>query len=382
MNLNLSIADVRTIQVNAKALKFGRWYDEVKNILDGKTPEDQKKAIAANQSFLRGLANPRHRGSEGESALAKAVTPASVHVDTLLSTFSTMYANSEYIGEQLMPVVPVSKRSDKYAVYPKRERLAFPDDEIGSRSKSNELEASRTTDNYSVKDYGYSNFLDLETVQNEDAPLNEMLDVVEAVNEAIAFKREKRILTIVGTSGNYGSNTTTAGTNWNDSTGGSIVEDILAARAALWRGHTPTRLIGVCPLAVWNGGIANNAKIRDLFKYTESGLAVTTQVARFFRLDDILITEAREDTANSGQTASYASMMTGDVFAILSVAQRPSLRSLHFGSTFRTRNSPYSTQWADPSVGVRGGVYHRTAVSEDHKVVAGDAAFLLTSLLT
>lgn len=382
INLELTADSVRSIQGGAKAVRFQRWLDEVKNLLDGRTPEDQKKALAANQAFMRGISSPRFTPAEGAGALSKAVTPAAVHVDTLMSNFSTMYANGDYIGEQLMPVATVSKRSDKYAVYPKRERLAFPDDEIGHRSKANELEQSRTTDNYSVKDYGYSNFLDLETVQNEDAPLNEMLDVVEQVNEGIAFKREKRILAITMATGSFGSNTTTATTNWNDSTGGSVIEDILAARAALWRGHTPTRLIGYCPLAVWNGGIANNPKIRDLFKYTETGLAVTTQVARYFRLDDILITEAREDTANSGQTASYARMATGDVFGIIAAARSPGVRSLHFGTTFRTRNSPFSTQWADPSVGVRGGIYHRTSVSEDHKIVSADAGFLISSLLT
>lgn len=378
LNLHLTPDAVRSIQRSSKAAQFQRWYDEVRNVLDGRSPEDQKKALAANQGFLRGLANPRHSG-DGEQ---RSVTPAAVHVDTLMSTFSVMYANGDYIGEQLMPVAPVTKRSDKYAIYPKRERLAFPDDEIGFRSSPNDLQATRTTDNYSVRDYGFKNFLDLETVQNEDAPLNEMLDVVEAVSEGIAFKRDKRIMTITMATGSFGSNTAGAGTNWNDATGGSVVEDILAARAAIWRGHTPTKLIGYCPLAVWNGGIANNPKIRDLFKYTESGLAVTTQVARYFRLDDILITETREDTANIGQTASYARVVTGDVFGIVAAAARPTTRSLQFGTTFRMRNDPFSTQWSDPSIGKRGGIWHRTSVSEDHKIVAADAGFLISSILT
>ena len=382
IKLELTATDVRRIQGGSKAENFTRWMDEVRNLLDGRTPEDQKKAVAANASFIRGLTNPRHSASEEGGVLSRGVGPASVHQDTLMAGFSTMYANGAYIGEQLMPVVSVAKRSDKYAVYPKRERLAFPDDEIGARGQSNEIESSRTTDNYSVKDYGLKNFLDLETVQNQDAPLNEMLDVAEAVAEGIAFKREKRILAITCVSGSFGSNTAGASTNWNDSAGGTVVEDILAARAALWRGHTPVRLIGYCPLAVWNGGIANNPKVRDLFKYTQTGLSVMSQVAGFFGIDDIVITEAREDTANSGQTASYARMVTGDVFGIVAAARNPSTRSLHFGSTFRTRNSPYSTQWLDPAVGVRGGIYHRTAVSEDHKIVSADAGYLITSILT
>ncbi len=371
------------VQRTARGIAFQKWYDELRNLLDGKTPEDQKKVLAANQEFIRGIGNPRYNRPDA-GALEKAVTPSAVHVDSLLSTFSVMYANDDYIGERLMPAAPVGKRSDKFAIYPKRERFAFPDDEIGYRASPNELDQSRETDNYSVKDYGYKNFLDLMTVQNQDAPLNEMLDVVEAINEGIAFRREKRILALVTNSSNYGGNTAGAGTNWNDNTdkGGSVVEDMLAARAALWRGKTPTKLIGFCPITVWNSGIANNPKIRELFKYTGEGLAVTTQVARFFRLDDIIITESREDTANSGQTASYARMATGDIFGILSVAQRPTTRSLHWGTTFRLSGDPFTSEWTDPSIGVRGGVWARVSVSEDHKVVAPDAGYLLTSLLT
>ena len=379
-NLILTPEQVRTLQRNAKVMRFRSWYDEVRNLLDGKTPEDQKKALAANQGFLKGLSNPRHRGDG--SALEKAVTPSAVHVDSLLSTFSVMYANEDYIGEQLMPVVPVSKRSDKFAVYPKRERLAFPDDKIGYRSSPNELDQTRTTDNYSVQDYGYKNFLDLETVQNEDAPLNEMLDTVEQVQEGIALRREKRILTKVFTSGNFGSNTAAAAVAWDGSTGGSIVADLLAARAALRRGPNPTRVIGYCPLQVWNSGIANNAAIRDLFKYTDSGLAVTTQVARYFRLDDILITEAWEDTANEGQTESDARLVTSKYFGLVRVAQRPTTRSLQFGSTFRMNGDPYSTQWPDPAIGKRGGIWNRTSVSEDHKIVSSDAGFLITGAIS
>lgn len=364
-----------------KGLQYERWIKSVREQLSGMSAEAQAKAAKANVDFCRGLASPRYSASyQGE--IAKAVAPGAVHVDTLLATMSVMYKNDDYIGVQLMPYVPVTKRSDKYAVYPKRERFAFPDDLIGHRSSPNELEATRTTDNYSVEDYGFKNYLDLETVQNQDAPLNEMLDLVESINEGIAFREEKRILAIVVNSSNYAGNTATAGTNWNDSTGGTFISDMLAATSGLYTGQTPTRKLGFCTLTVWNTGVANNPVVRDLFKYNQSGMATTSQIAGYFGLDDILVSRSREDTANSGQTASYARMATTDIFGVLAVAQRPTLRSLHFGSTMRMAGDPYTTQWSDPGVGKRGGVWARVSVSEDHKVVAGDAGFLLTSLLT
>lgn len=362
--------------------QFRKFADGVRNMLDGKTKEDQEKALIANQAFIKGLAEPKHYRAPNMSQLEKAVTPAMVHVDSLMSNFSLMYANSRFITDILMPVVMVDKRSDKYSVYPKRERLAVQDTRIGARGNANEIDESRETSNYSVVDYALKGYVEVETIKNQDAPLNEMLDMLEGVLEGLALDREDRRLTILTTAGNYAGNTAGAGTNWNDSTGGSMLTDIRAGISACWNGRGANKKYGFCPITVWNSGIAENAALHERFKYTQGGPAVTKQVANYFGLEDILVTEAREDTANIGQTASYARLVTADVFGIVTVADRPSLRSAHFGSTFRTKDTPFTASWTDPDRGVRGGIVSRTAVSEDHKVVAGDTSFYLTSLLT
>ncbi len=370
------------MQRTAKGIAFQKWYDAVRNVLDGKTPEQQKVAAQKNAALLRGLREPRHNPGNDVGAMEKALMPSAVHVDQLLSDFSVRYANDDYIGERLMPPVIVSKRSDKYASFPKRESFAFPEDAIGPDGEVNEIRTTRATDNYSVADYGFKTSRDVTAIQNQDQPYNELLDMAMENNNGIAFRREKRILAIVMASGSFGSNTAAATTNWTDSTGGTVVEDILAARAGIFRGATPTKLVGYCTRAIWNTGIANNPKIRDLFKYVQGGLPVTTQLAAYFQLDDILISDSREDTANIGQTASYARMATAEVFGIVAVAQTPTLNSLHFGTTFRMQGDPYTSQWLDPGVGTRGGIRQRVSVSEQHKIVAADAGYAITSMLT
>lgn len=375
--------DLVPVQRTEKGLRFEKWYDEVRNLLDGKDDVSQRKAVMANQAFCRGIGLPVSSGKEIGHVVDKAVTPSAVHVDALMSNFSVMYANDEYIGDRLMPVVPVEKRSDLYTKYPKRERFAYPDDELSFRAEANEVDASRENDNYSVRDYGLGNYLDLETMGNQDAPLDEMLDLNAAVNDGIAFKKEVRIATIVQASGNYGGNTAGAAIKWDTaSTGGSIVSDIVAADSALWSGFTPTKKIGVTTLDNWNSLIFNNPSLTDKIKYTQKGILTTDLVASMFGLDDILIGRARQDTANIGQTASYGRIWSSDFFAILRVAIRPTRRSLHFGSTFQLRNDPVTTQWFDPKVGKRGGVRLKVAVSQDHKVVAGDAAFYISDCKT
>jgi len=367
------------LQRTEKGLRFEKWYDQLRNLLDSRDPVVQRKALAANEAFCRGIGMPRSTGKE----LTKAITTNNVHVDAVLSTFSVMYTNDEYIGERLMPVVEVEDRGGIFYKYPKRERFAYPDDSIGHRGRANEIDATRETDNYAVQDYGFSNFLDLDAMYHEDAPLNEMLDLLEAINDGIAFKREIRIATIVQTSGNYGGNTAGAQSKWDTAnTGGSIRSDIPAAESALWRGRNKTRKIAVTTIENWNTCILNNPALLDAIKYTQTGILTPTLVANFFGLDDLLIGRARQDTANIGQSASYSRIWGSDFFAVLSVATRPSIRSLHFGTTFRVRNDPVTTQWLDPGVGKRGGIVARVAVSEDHKVVAGDAGFLISDVKT
>jgi hypothetical protein len=374
------------IHRTAKGLKYEKFIVHAREELQGTSAEQQKRCAKANLDFIKGLSSPRYGASyeaELQKNVTKAVTPAAVHVDTLLATVSVMYKNDDYVGDLLMPIVPVTSRSNLYIVYPKRERLNAPDDLLGYRASPNELDQSRSTDNYSVKDYGLKNYLDLETLQNQDAPLNEMLDVVEALNEAMALKREIRQLTILSTSGNYAGNTAARGSAWTTAnTGGSVFSDVLGAVSNLWSGQGATRKVGFTTLAVWNTNIAQNQAIADRFKYTQGGLTTSQQFAGLFGLDDVVVTRARMDTANIGQTASYARILTGDFFSVLSVAQRPTVRSAHFGSTFRMQGDPWTTQWSDPSVGKRGGIYARVSISEDYKVIAGDAGFLITGVNT
>ena len=359
-----SVADVVSMQRTEKGLSYEKALKRLR--------QARAKGDAETLDMVREI---------GAELLAmRGVAPSAVHANTFLQNMSVQYANDAYIGDQIMPAVPVGKRSDDFAVYPKRERLAYPDDALGSRSEANELSETRSSDNYSVRDYGFQNFVSASTIENEDDAFDEMLDLIEAINEGIAFKREKRIAAIATTAANFSGNTTTlSGTSqWSDAASDPI-EDIQTARAAIWNGRGQTRVVGACSLEVFNT-LARHAKVLDLLKYNRSGLAKREELAQIFGLDDILVGAAREDTANEGQTASY-SRIWGKTFGVYRVAMRPSRRSAHFGSTFRLKNDPATTEWFDPKVGKSGGYCAKVGVSEDHKVIAGDTAYLIAAAI-
>jgi hypothetical protein len=312
----------------------------------------------------------------------KALSPSAVHNDSTLSNLSIQYKNESLIGLQLMPVVTVSKLSDKYFKYGKRDRLAIPDTAVGSRSVPNEISETRSTDNYSCDGHALTDFVSEDAIKNQDAPLNEMIDLVASINDIMDLAEEKRIADIVTASASYDSANTAAlsgSDRWDSSTGGNPVEDIATAIDGIWSGMGSTKLVGFCGAEVARV-LQRHPMMLDMFKYTKTGLVPLADVANWFGLDAILVGKARLDTANEGQTASY-SRLWGKQFGILRVATSPGPRTAAFGYTFRF-GTKETTQWYDQKVGVRGGYYAKVGLSEDHKVAANDTGWLYTTVIS
>lgn len=353
-----------------------------------RTPEEFKKFLAGLDR-LRTSPLPEHREiwRKANAELigrTKMVGPSSVHNDSTLANVSVEYANEDYIGLQLMPVVDAAKLSDKFFVYDKRSRLAVPDDAVGARGDANEISDARSTDTYSCKDYALKNYVDALTLASQDAPLNEMIDLVMALNDMMDLAEEIRIAAVLTASANFASANTSALTGpdrWDTAGGGDPIKNIQDALAAIWMGRGPSDLVAYCSLEVFNV-LSRHNDIRDLFKYggTKPGLASANMIADFFGLNALLVGKARKDTANSGQTASYARVWGSDYFGIVRVARSPGIRTASFGYTFRFGEKS-TTQWWDPSKGTEGGYYARVALHEDHKVVANDTGYLFRTVL-
>jgi hypothetical protein len=323
-----------------------------------------------------------HRRAEGREI--RSVAPGQVHSNVFMSNLSVQYKNDEYIGEQLMPVVPVMHRSDAFPTYNKRDRTNVPDDAMASRSDANELNETRGSDNYSVVDYALKNHVPHTTVENEDNVFDEMVDIVESVNEGLALKREIRIATVLTTTANYSaSNTTTlSGANqWNDASGGNPIKNLQDALAACWSGFGPGEFVGFCSLDVWNV-LARHQSTLDLFKGTMPGLTKMDRLAQELGLARILVGAARYDTANIGQSTASYSRIWGKHFGIVRVAKRPTIRNASFGYTVRMKNDPTTRQWFDASKGAKGAYFAQVAVSEQHKICAADSGYLIYNAIS
>jgi len=350
-----------------------------------RSPAQQYEDFMTSYDALKNSAEgtPARKAWDMENAALKSVLPGTVHQNATLSNVSIQYANEAFIGTQLLPVVPVAKESDIFYTYPRGERMQYPDDALGVRGRANEISESRSTDTYTCLPRGLSNYVAQRTLNNQDAPLDEMVDLVEALNEGMDYLEEKRIATLLGATATFGTgqySTLTGANQWNSTTGGALISNIQTACAAIWSGRGPSRKVSFTNLDVFNV-MSRHASILDLFKYNGSspGLATPGMIAGFFGISQLLVGEARSNTAVEGDADVYGRLW-GDDFGILRVATRPSRRNASFGYTFR--NGPKLTVVEyDAMAGHGGGYTAQVSHSETHKIVSQPSGYLLNDVL-
>lgn len=310
----------------------------------------------------------------------REISPSAVHVNQLLTNLSTRFFNPDFIGEMIAPPVSVSKESDRYAHYNERDSLAFPSNVVGSRGSVNEISQSvDTSPSYECVPYGLKELVTPRAIANADSPIDPLLDAQMLVMEGNAWNREKKSATFFTTSGNYSNNTSvTAGEEWDSAGGGNPVKQIQDARNSIFRTRGATRIVGATSISVFTV-LSRHPHIRDLFKYTKDGFATRQQLAAYFELDDLFVSEAWEDTVNKGQTVAY-SRIWSDYFLIAAINPAPSPRSYNFASRFRCGTIQSETLFV-PDEGFRG-VYHvKETYLETIESVAPRAGALISGAL-
>ena len=103
-------------------------------------------------------------------------TTGQVHIDKAMTNVSIAYRNANYIGDQVFPVVPVQKISDKYFTFDKGDWFR---DEAGLRSPGTVgpiVEFSLGSAAYSCQPIAAGMWVADEVVDNADAPLQPRRD--------------------------------------------------------------------------------------------------------------------------------------------------------------------------------------------------------------
>jgi hypothetical protein len=353
--------------------------------------------LNAQQSLIRGdfaslPAEKRERAiaainAKNEQLLRlREVSSNDVQDDKFLTSFSVQYSNPEYIGLQLLPRASVPNISGLYAKYDESARMGVVDDSVTGRDGANEIDdGKRAKLPYVCEAHALKNVLDWVTMENQVAPLNEMLDLSLALNEQMALNREYRHATTMTTSGNYNSANVisiAAANRFNSAGGGDPIGVMQDMNSRLWMGRGPGYTLGWFSLEVYNV-LAKHPQILDIVKYTVGGLVKPQALAEYFGWDGILVGRARYRTSNRGQTDVY-SRFWGNNMGVARVAVTPSIRNASFGytATWRQGNGPMGDRvrlWWDNEPFTDGGYVAQSANHEQNLIVANKAAVLVTT---
>lgn len=310
------------------------------------------------------------------------ITPAAAHVDSPLSTFATAYQNNGFIADALAPIINVEKRSDKFFTRNRRDASALVSDLISPKGEAQMASYDVSTSTYNVQDRALRDVVVDSLIRNADAPLDPRQLATQNIMQKLMLQHESRIATLLCTSGNYASgNTSAAGTVWTSETSATPLADINTAIAAIPFSGEDMSLKAFCTRPVWNA-LRKHPQILAL-KGTTTGQVSRAEFASYFELDEILVSDVWKETANEGQTASYARMWTNTVFGIVRVPRVLQGADISaFAVTFRAEPGIQVRAWDSPGIGIGGAETIQVEFSDDEKVVQDDMGYLLTSVIS
>ena len=295
-----------------------------------------------NSNDIITLAQQRLSAARGRD-IAKRVElglgVGSVHIDRALTNVAVQYQNNDYIADAVFPVVRVNKKSDKYFKVQGGDdvqrrcrrrggrRVDARSPEHRPRLAGHLLVHRPRADGLHQRGRGV----------NADAPLQPRIDVTEILTNYLMLAREKRIADIVFGQANYGSNTAalSGGDQWNQSTSDPVANILYAIKTPTVKPNT--MVIG------WEAydALRTNpgAAVRALARL--DGLGATplmvdeTTLAAMFRLNRVIVGEAKYNTAAEGAAASMG-YLWGKFCALIRVEPSPSPRRTQtFGYTMR-----------------------------------------------
>lgn len=278
---------------------------------------------------------------------------STVHIDRALTNISIAYRNEEYVADQVAPVLPVDKRSNKYFVYDREAFLRSSGVDANGRplsirrptAEAIEVDYTLSTDSYFCEEMALSELVPYENEQAADQPLQPFIDATETLTDRVQLDNEIAVATAAMKSGNYGSGnkatltTGGSGTSWASYTSTSSLpfSNLSTAKNAIRAGimRVPNRILLNYQVAEV---LSNHPAYIDRYKYTTQETAIKSGLNPIIRGLSVVEGSAIKTTNAEGATTA-----TGDVWVdsggnaaalVYYSSAQTGPKSMHFMRTF------------------------------------------------
>jgi len=277
--------------------------------------------------------------------------PKNVHVDKILTNISIKYSNEAYVGLQIVPVVPVKKKSDIYYIYnSKADRFRIPKTLRAPKTDSRTVDWEVDTDGYVCNEYALNDLIDDDERDNADKPLNIDVDTTEFLTDIVQLSLEMRIKTMLEAALSANAPTSGVWSDYTEATGTDPIADIEegkeAVHAVIFR--DPNILLLAKPVY---DKLKHHPKILERIKYSQKGVITADLMAELFGVDRVIIGKAGYNTAKEGKAESL-SYLWGKNAILAYVEPKPGLKKFSLGYTFQsqkfqTRRARIETKHSD-----------------------------------
>ena len=315
----------------------------------------------------------------------------SLQFDGRLTNIALQYRNPEYVADLVVPPIPVPHKKFTYKVYDKEDRFTVPNTLVGPTSLPNEVDFGVSEATGTCLDYGLSEFVNQEAIDNAESPITPLADASELVAQLIGLDREKRVADAVNLATNYTTTIDIAGA-WATLTN-DILAQILTGIDACF---APPNVM-VMGLNTWRA-VSRNEKILAAVKGTlqpqrlgAGKLAMPSasqqELADFLGLDAVIVGRAKRNSAVEGQTGVYPLVWGGAIdsgaatkgMAALLRVKTGAVKDIFWGGNFRWKEAQAFTR--DSPRGAYGSTEVRVVTTEVLKVVAEDVGYLFVDTL-
>ena len=246
---------------------------------------------------------------------------STLRVDQLLGNISVKYKNQGYIADEVFPILPVKKDSDKYRVYDRDFRI--PETIRSAKGVAKEHSFKVSTSSYILAQHSLKDYVSDRDMENYE-PAELRRDATEELTDKLLLRREKDVADLFLTTSSWSQSASLgAALQWSANTTTSNPIPIMDTATTVIlenSGHLANYAIVPrrCVLAA-----KNHKSIADRIKYTSMEIT-PAMLAALFDIDKLLVPTAVLDSAHEGATVSVAAVWTDNVF----VGYRPERASL------------------------------------------------------
>lgn len=265
------------------------------------------------------------------------IANSAVHLDAALTNISVAYQQDRgsFKAEDIFPVVPVSKQSDKYFIF---DKASWHRSEAGLLAPGAETRGANFTmsnASYYCEVLGVHMDVSDQLRGNADEALNLDTSATEYVTDNLLLKREVDCFSMVFETSTWTGSSTgsdiTVGTQWS-TTSSTPITDVNAQSEAILKntGRTPNTLVlGRDVFTALN----KNSDILDRIKYTQRGIVTADLLAPLFGVEKVIVADAVKNSGAEGGTTSMA-FVAADTAWLGYVASSPGIMQPSAGYMF------------------------------------------------